>query len=38
MRAEWSNLVGRDHLSFRSYYVPVKVNKSHQITIGMSCT
>ncbi|XP_019849007.1 PREDICTED: splicing factor 3B subunit 3-like isoform X2 [Amphimedon queenslandica] len=24
MRSEWSNLVGRDHLSFRSYYVPVK--------------
>lgn len=26
MRSEWSNLVGRDHLSFRSYYVPIKVN------------
>ena len=25
LRAEWPNLVGRDHLSFRSYYVPVKV-------------
>lgn len=24
MRAEWSNLVGRDHLSFRSYYLPAK--------------
>ena len=25
MRAELPSLVGRDHLSFRSYYVPAKV-------------
>ena len=25
MRAEHPSLVGRDHLSFRSYYLPVKV-------------
>jgi len=25
MRAEHSSLIGRDHLSFRSYYLPVKV-------------
>jgi len=24
MRAEHSSLIGRDHLSFRSYYLPVK--------------
>lgn len=25
MRSELPNLVGRDHMSFRSYYIPVKV-------------
>ena len=40
MRAELPNLVGRDHMSFRSYYMPVKVSVAircqHCLLVGVS--
>lgn len=32
MRSEFPPLCGRDHLSFRSYYFPVKVSHAHAVT------
>ena len=35
MHSELQSLVGRDHLSFRSYYLPIKVRlKSHVVIIS----
>lgn len=37
MRSELPNLVGRDHMSFRSYYIPVKVCLSSVVLCDLVC-